>query len=273
MFRDAVAFANTSGGDIIVGVDEKAAQDKRKGKTDVPDPEKVYGESETKNWKADIEAKIRSRTRPPVVTEVVAIPILAEPERVVVIRVPERLEPPHEDHVGPEPAIFVRRGPNTVSAGVDDVERMISRRHRARQFIAPLDVQFFHRRLRPEPYSDPERTSHPPTVAVAIRPSRVAGLRLTPDTVTDNQLEEPSMTSYLTNNRELHPAPWGVVIESLASGTPKMRVEVRRDGTIFGAEALRANVELRSVATGERWSRKKYQTLGRRANRLWRTGS
>lgn len=250
--RDAAAFANTAGGDIIIGVDEKAAQGKRKGKTDVPDPDKVYGESGIKNWKADIEAKIRSRTRPPVIAEVVSVPIPAKPERaVVVIRVPESQEPPHEDHVGPEPAIFVRRGPNTVSAGVDDVERMMRQREQARRSRTPLDVEFFHRRLGPEPCFDPERRGHPPTVAVAIRPSRVAGLRLTPDTVTDNQLEELSMTSYLTNNRELRPTPWGVVIESPASGTPKMRVEVHRDGTILGAEALRANVETRSATTGE----------------------
>jgi hypothetical protein len=176
----ACAFANTSGGDIIVGVKEIKPSGKKAGKVNVPDPNDIVGiDPRTKDWKASAKTKISSNTRPPVVPEVELFDIPSKPGRaVLVVRVEESLDAPHEVYVSSTPEMPVRRGDSTQSIGLDDVERLIQRRDRIRQGTGvELVPEFFERLLGPTPSYDPERLGVPPTVAVAIRPRRISSLR------------------------------------------------------------------------------------------------
>jgi len=54
--RDACAMANTSGGDLILGV--KEVEDRR-AKTHAPDTTDILGEDSSKDWKTIVEGKVR----------------------------------------------------------------------------------------------------------------------------------------------------------------------------------------------------------------------
>ncbi len=237
--RDACAMANTSGGDIIVGVKEIEAEDKRSGKTHMPDPEELLGEDGSRDWKTIVEGTIRGRTRPPVMdVEAKALPIDGKPGlAALVIRVGESFDTPHEVYVGSNPEIPVRRGANTVSAGLDDMERMIARREASRVPAAPLVPEFFERLLVPEPSYDLAKSGNPPTVAIAIRPRR-ASFGFAFDAALDAELQDLSMQHRLTDSRLLRATPDGAALEDPPSGAPHMRIEIRKDATIRGAWAL-----------------------------------
>lgn len=130
--RIACAFTNTAGGHLILGIDEKRGPKGEKSKR--PDPDNVPGLA-PKDWEASLTGKIRDRTRPPVVPEVKALTIPGRPEMIVVVRVEESADAPHEVHVSSGPEIPIRRADDTKSAGLDDVERMIYRRDRLRSGV------------------------------------------------------------------------------------------------------------------------------------------
>lgn len=240
--RDACAMANTSGGDVIVGVKEIEREDRKAGKTHVPDPGELLGEDGAKDWKTIVESTVRSRTRPPVAVEAKPLSIEGESGLVaVVIRVEESLDAPHEVYVGPDPEIPVRRGANTVSVGLDDVERMIACREASRRPREPLVPEFFEGLLAPDQSYDRTKRGNPPTLAVAIRPRRVP-LSFAFDSILDTKLQDLSMDNDLTDNRLLRPAPEGVAMQDPPSGTPRTRIEVRKDATIRGVWALSTQV-------------------------------
>lgn len=233
--RDACAMANTSGGDLILGV--KEVEDKR-AKTHAPDAEDIPGEDASRDWKTVIEGKVRGRTRPPVVVEAKALPIGDDPARaVVVVRVEESPDSPHEVYASSDPEIPVRRGANTVSAGLDDVERMIARREASRVPREPLMPDFFEGLLVPEPSYDRGMRGNPPTLAVAVRPRR-ASFAFPFDADLDRILQHLSIENYLTDDRLLRPERGGMAFQDPPSDTPRTRVEVRKDATIFCAWAL-----------------------------------
>ena len=240
--RDACAMANTSGGDVIVGIKEIEREDRKAGKTHVPDPDELLGEDGARDWKTIVESTVRGRTRPPVAVEAKPIRIEGKSGLVaVVIRVEESLDAPHEAYIGTDPNIPVRRGPNTVSAGLDDVERMIARREASRQPREPLMLDFFEGLLGPDPSYDRDKRGNPPTLAVAVRPRRTPfGFAF--DAVLDKKLQDLSMEHDLTDNRLLLPWREGAAMQDPPSGVPQMRVEVRRDATIRGAWALNTQV-------------------------------
>ncbi len=178
--RIVSSFANTAGGFLVVGVEEKRDRKDPKIKLKIPDPVNVP-ELKPKDWEASASDAVRSRTRPGLVPEAEALEIPNHPDGYVVllVRVEESLEAPHEVHATSTPEILVRRGDNTESAGLDDVERMIYRRDRVRGVdLEPLVPEFFEGGIGTEEFFDAWSQGYPPTVAIALRPRRAVGLHL-----------------------------------------------------------------------------------------------
>ncbi len=150
------SFANTAGGLLVVGVEEKTDPNNPKIKLKIPDPVNVPGLA-SKDWEASASGAVRSRTRPGLVAEAEALKIPNHPNGhvVLLVRVEESLEAPHEVHATSTPEILVRRGDNTESAGLDDVERMIYRRDRVRNAdLEPLVPEFFEGSIAPNEVYD-----------------------------------------------------------------------------------------------------------------------
>lgn len=143
--RDACAMANTSGGDVIVGVKEIEREDRKAGKTHLPNPDE------------------------------------------------------------------------------------------------PLVPEFFEGLLGPDPSYDRAKRGNPPTLAVAIRPRRVT-FSFAFDSALDTKMQDLSMDNDLTDNRLLRPAPEGIAMQDPPSGTPRTRMEARKDATIRSAWALNTQV-------------------------------
>ena len=230
--RTVCAMANTAGGDLLVGVGER-----RDGTTNTnrPDLGNVPGvERKPRDLAQSVAAKVRSRTRPSLAPEVEVVEVEGAPGRVVLlVRVGESSEAPHEVRLGPSPEIPVRRRDNTESAGLDDVERLLRRRDALRDPTArEVDLDFFEGRVATH---DNER---PPVVAVWARPRLATGLRFDLDRALDQRLEFLFRDHYLGAGAELAPFGSGLALVGRERGAPVSRVEVREDGTIRGAWAL-----------------------------------
>jgi predicted HTH transcriptional regulator len=164
ILRDVYAMANIVGGLVLVGVKETEPERGRPN-TDRPDPGDVPGVEVTNRLSPSaLKIKLRDRTRPSLVdAEVGSVEIPGREGRAVLIfRVPESLEAPHEVRL-PAPEIPVRRHDKTLSAGVDDVERMI---YRAGTGSAPPAGRRSHRN------SSTNSSSRSPGTTFAGRASR-----------------------------------------------------------------------------------------------------
>lgn len=254
----ACAFANTAGGHLVIGVDEK----RKKGvKAKIADPDNVPGLAR-KDWEASLLGKIRDLTRPPVVPEVKALDVPGKPDRVVVVvRVAESVNAPHESHHSSGPEIPVRRADDTKSAGLDDVERMIYARDRAREGLFGVpEPKFFWRMLAPEPTYALGSRPEPPTVAATIRPRRLLGVAFDFDSDLDEKLMDLGTRTGMLRTRAGYTASQGMVsLEYPGRGEPEQqRLELHRTGGIHAARALRVEVgeaRMRNEAAvpGERW--------------------
>jgi hypothetical protein len=205
---------------LVVGVDEERGT--RGEKLKVANTSSIPG-LKAKDWEAAASNAIRSRTRPGVTPEVASVPIPDDPEGrvLLLVRVEESLEAPHEVHVSSSPEIPVRRADNTEGAGLNDVERLIYRRDRLRGGTGePLVPDFFEGVLGPDPDYDPQSQGHAPIVGIALRPRRAVGLRFAFSSELDRKIEELSMTSGLTSNRTLRPTSSGVRVRDTREGTP-----------------------------------------------------
>ena len=227
--RTVCAMANTAGGDLLVGVKER-----RDGATNTnrPDAGDVPGvERKPRDLAQSVAAKVRARTRPSLAPEVEAIPVDGKPGRVVlVVRVAESSEAPHEVRLGPSPEILVRRRDNTESAGIDDVERLLRRRDALRDRAArEVDIAFFEDQLRPR------GGGRPPVVAAWMRPRLAPGLRFDLDHAFDEQLEHLFRKHRLGGEPLLTPFASGLALQGQRDDKPISRIEVREDGTIRGA--------------------------------------
>jgi hypothetical protein len=234
------SFANTSGGLLVVGVEEKKNPNDPKIKLKIPDPVNVPG-LEPKDWEASASGAVRSRTRPGLIAEAEALEIPSNPNRhvVLLVRVEESLEAPHEVHATSTPEILVRRGDNTESAGLDDVERMIYRRDRVRDVdLEPLEPEFFEGAIWPDRLDDAGYRDPPPTVAIALRPRRAVSLHLDFSVELDEKIQHLAYRHYITQNKTLRPTSSGLVVQDITSGTPSTIAEVRADGTMLAASAL-----------------------------------
>ncbi|MDP9479616.1 MAG: ATP-binding protein, partial [Actinomycetota bacterium] len=250
--RSVCAMANTAGGDLIVGVGERSDG---ATKTNRPDPGNVPGvEMKPRDLAQSVAAKVRARTRPSLAPEVKAIEVEGKPGRaVLVVRVAESPEAPHEVRLGPSPEIPVRRRDNTESAGVDDVERLLRRRDALRAPSArTVDIDFFQSRVR-SPGDE-----LPPIAAFWARPRLAAGLRFDLDHALDQKLERLFREHRLGDGggeTEFAPLGPGLAIERRGredANAAVSRVEVREDGTIRGAWALPVTDDAGALAAGWR---------------------
>ena len=232
--RTVCAMANTAGGDLLVGVGER-----RDGATNTnrPDPANVPGvERKPRDLAQSVAAKVRSRTRPSLAPEVEVVEVKGAPDRVVLlVRVPESSESPHEVRLGPSPEIPVRRRDNTESAGVDDVERLLRRRDALRlPATREIDIDFF------EGYVTLPDNDLPPVVAAWARPRLATGLRFDLNYALDQELDFLFRRHHLGGPTELAPFAYGLALRGEERGGAVSRVEVREDGTIRGAWGLTA---------------------------------
>lgn len=230
--RTVCAMANTAGGDLLVGVGERRD---RATKTNRPDPASVSGvERKPRDLAQSVAAKVRARTRPSLSPEVEAVEVEGKPDRVVLlVRVAESQEAPHEVRLGPSPEIPVRRRDNTESAGIDDVERLLRRRDALRDpKTREVDIDFFDGRVALP------GDELPPVLAVWMRPRLATGLRFDLDHALDERLELLFRRHYLGNGAELAPFSAGLALEGKERGVTVSRVEIREDGTIRGAWGL-----------------------------------
>jgi hypothetical protein len=117
---------------------------------------------------------------------------------------------------------------------------MIYRRDQIRQgTFERLAPEFFEGQIVPHEGYDPDGM-RPPTVAVAVRPRRVANLIFDFDAELDAQLEELAFKHYLLKVYEGYKASQGYVsLELPGEGPPRQRVEIHQNGVILGARALR----------------------------------
>jgi hypothetical protein len=245
------SFANTAGGLLVVGVEEKRDPKNSKIKLKIPDPINVPG-LKPREWEASASGAVRSRTRPGLVPEAKALDIPNHPSGhvVLLVRVEESLEAPHEVHATSTPEILVRRGDNTENAGLDDVERMIYRRDRVRDAdLEPLVPEFFEGGIGSD-WSPDAWKGYPPTVAIALRPRRALGLHLDFSVELDEEIQNLAYKHYMTSNRTLRPTSSGVVVRDRPSGTPSTVAEVRADGTVLAARALKVTSQADTDTSG-----------------------
>jgi hypothetical protein len=239
--RTICAMANTAGGNVLVGVKEK-----RDGatKTNRPDPDDVPGiQKKPADLAQSVAAKVRSRTRPPLAPEAETVEVPGGGGKVVLmIRVAESPDAPHEVRHGPSPELLVRRRDNTEGAGVDDVERLIYRRDALRRgaYSEALAPSFFERMIAPRPDFDLNRAGFP-KVAVAIRPRRTTSLGFDFSRDLDESLMTLAQKNKLLGASEgYRPDGRGAIIEYPGGGVgfPSVRTEVRKTGVILSARAL-----------------------------------
>jgi hypothetical protein len=146
--RVVSSFANIAGGPLVMGVDEKRDPKSPKIKLRIPDPANVP-RLIPQDWEASASDAVRSRTRPGLVPEARALEIPNHPDRhvVLLVRVDESLEAPHEVHASSTPEILVRRGDNTESAGLVE-----SARPPPRHITRPLISKIVHMDFREDPF-------------------------------------------------------------------------------------------------------------------------
>lgn len=233
--KDACGMANAQGGTILVGIKERRREGRGGVKLAVPNPDDVPGiPRDGKDWKARARDQVIARTRPPVVPEVKVLETPEDPERVVIaIRIEESLDAPHEYNEGNSPQIPIRRADSTQSAGLDDVERLIYRRDRARDGVSrEIDLRFFEDRLAPS------GGSKPPIIAAFVRPRRGLSVGFAFGHNLDEELRILALSHELGDTFYPKPIPGGVSFEQAQADNARMRAEVHQDGTIYWARAL-----------------------------------
>lgn len=234
--KDVCGMANTQGGTILVGIKERRREGRGGAKLAVPNPDDVPGIPRgNKDWKARTRDQVISRTRPPVVPEVKVLETPDDPERVVVaIRVDESPDAPHEYNEGNSPQIPIRRADSTQSTGLDDVERLIYRRDRARDGASrQIDLRFFEDRIALS------GDSKPPIIAAFMRPRRVISVGFTFSHHLDEELRDLALRHELGSLLYPRPIPGGVSFEQTDADNVRMCAEICQDGTILWAHALR----------------------------------
>ncbi len=238
IIETACAFANTYGGYLLYGVKEV----RQANRPNQLDPEDVPGIDFSRgDPAASLRSRILDNIRPAVEPEIRSIPLEGSKDMgVLVVRIEESPDAPHEVLIPGATRIPVRRADTTVSASLDEIERLIHRRDGLRaESIRAADVEFFGDRFGGPPNGYGERRA-PPTVGVAIRPSRISGLRFTFDSTVDQRIRETALRHGIGNDLRPRPTPYGLVMEDLEDGIPSVRIEIHKDGTILGGRVLDA---------------------------------
>lgn len=161
---------------------------------------------------------------------------------VLVIRVAESPDAPHEVRHGPSPEVLVRRRDNTESAGIDDVERLIRRRDAARGSDSDkVGIEFFEERIALP------GIHRPPVAAVWTRPRMAASLRFGFDHRFDEQMRLLFLQNEIGHTVRVRPFSGGLGLDGVDDGAVVSRVEVGTASTIRGARALREQASTRET--------------------------
>ncbi len=221
----ACAFANSSGGYIIVGVSDKA--------DDMPDLDALPGvDSGELRSARDL---ILGNTRPPVRIEVQPVELPNKSEHyLLVIYVEESPAAPHEVTHSGMPRIRVRRADTTADIGIDDIEVLMTRRNLRSQPIesalGSMDAAAWFRFP-----SQP----HDPVLAVVTRPRRAPDFRFDWNEALDDTIERFALERRVAESgAQLIPHASGVVIGRPGELDYRQRVEVGDDGLIACAHLL-----------------------------------
>lgn len=243
--KHVAALANTRGGHVLVGVAEDGRQGPGGVRLNLPksgDPPGVTHGG--KDLAARYRDQVVSKTQPRLAPEVRAIPLEDDPDKVVVIvRVPESLDAPHEVYLGKDPRIVVRRQDSSQPATLEEIERLIARRNEAREGRhGVLELTFFERpvvRGGPEAAERVANGASYPSLAALVRPRKALSAGFSPNHALDRKLRSIGLDLELFERVEITPVPAGVVLwEPEALGYPSTRLEVRAGGAVEYARAL-----------------------------------
>lgn len=247
--KHVAALANTQGGHVLIGVAEDRPQGPGGVRLNVPRSGDVLGVA---HGGRDLAARYRDRvvsaTQPRLAPEVKAIPLGDGSENVVVVvRVPQSPDAPHEVYQGKDPRIVVRRQDSSQPATLEEIERLIERRSRARQArYGEVDLDFFERRLVRGGSEDAEpvrRGTLQPTLAALVRPRKALAAGFAPDHGLDRQVREIGLRLDMFDTVRVTPSYTGVALEEpAAEGLASSRLEVRKDGSVRYARALPASI-------------------------------
>jgi hypothetical protein len=224
LIHTACAFANSSGGYIVVGVSDTAG--------DMPDLDDLPGVDDRQLRSA--RDLILGNTRPPVRLEVQPVELPDKPGRyLLVIYVEESPAAPHEVTMGGT-RIRVRRADTNADIGIDDIEGLMARRSlRPQPIEAALASRhaaaWFHLPSQPDE----------PILAAAMRPRRTPDLRFGWSEALDDTVERLALGRHVVEpTARLIPRPSGVVIGRPGEVDSRQRVELGDDGLITCARVL-----------------------------------
>lgn len=236
IIETACAFANTYGGYLFYGVKEVA----QPNRPNQPNPEDVPGIDFSKGDPvASLRSRILDNTRPSVEPEIRAVPLKGSKDRgILVIRIEESVDAPHEILATGATRIPVRRADTTVAASLDEIEQLIRRRDALRgESARTVDIQFFSEKFSAPPDGFGGQ-SIPPTMGMMIRPRRINSLHFAFDSRLDREMRSVALQHDVGTDLPPKPMPSGVVMEDLEDDIPKVRIEVHKNGVIRSAHAL-----------------------------------
>ncbi len=218
LIHAACAFANSSGGYIVVGVSDRA--------DDTPDLDDLRGVDD--NQLRSARDLILNHTRPPVRFEMRPVELPGKPGRhLLVIYVEESAAAPHEVTQGGT-RIRVRRADTTADIGIDEIEALMERRKARSQ---PITTAL--RSMDAAGWFGFPSQPHDPVVAAVMRPHRVPDFRFAWSEALDDTLERFALErGVVEREARLTPRASGVAISLPGADYYRRRVEVGDDGLI-----------------------------------------
>ena len=230
--KTIIAFANTSGGIILIGV-------KANNNTNLP--EKIVGVPLTTGLEERVTNITMSNIRPPISPEVKVCPYKSETslsqddKAVIVVRVSQSDIAPHSDeHTN---AIWVRNHNRCDMASLDDIERLLERRDAKTEIRKEMDEEVHYistNAVARLPHDDSKRKTYFQIVISPIYP-----LKITFNKSIDEFLKEQINSVSSTN--KVSPRVNGINFEFISNVEDKLRrfFSFHRTGFLINIEPLR----------------------------------